>query len=63
MQIKSNEIQTSELTSLEAASNKSLRWTKSTDHMWRLKLLKQRTYIGTMKGYKKYCKNDCRFAV
>jgi len=35
-QIKSNEIQTSGLSSLQAASNKCLCWTKSTDHMWRL---------------------------
>jgi len=62
-QIKSNEIQTSGLSSLQAASNKSLCWTKSTDHMWRLKPLWQRTYTGTMERYMMYCKNDCCFVV
>jgi hypothetical protein len=61
---KSNQIKTSGLSSLQAASNKSLRWTKSTEHMLRLKLLRQRIYTGTMKRYCiMYCKCDCCFVV
>lgn len=31
--------------------------------MWRLKLLRQRKYTGTMKRYMMYCKNDCCYVV
>ena len=60
-QIKSNK--ESRFSSLQAASNKSLRWTKSRDSMLHLKLLRQRTYTVTIKWYIMCCKYDCYFVV